>query len=616
MIDGIISNVIENIVREFRHMDSREVPRCVFHQLLARISEETGIKLPFVVDCSGVKVSSSVKEYLGKLASQVIRNPDVIDDVYNALIPRRLRREHGQFLTPPRIAEFMVRWGLSGGGNRRVLDLGVGTGVFLSKAFSLLKGVGDFHLVGIDVDPLLLNACFIRLKLLGVPDERLQLINADFITWESRDKYDFVVSNPPYIKFHGFDRSMVSKVAHEFNIQITKLTNVYTLFFIRAAKFVREGGRVAFITPSEFLYTGYGEVLKRFLLENYRIVAFILAGLEEMVFEDVMTTGLITLLERGKPESDHRVKFGRLGDRELPKSLDDLEGIMEVPQNQLDPRRKWLTYFLKGSVDSDVLGKLVPLSAIASVDRGIATGYNEFFTLSEDTARRFSIPKQYLKPVISKASHCPYYDFTSEDWEELRRRGERVYLLYILSDNPPESLKPYLYYGVKLGVHRRYIPSHRRRWYMVDKREPSPILALVFSRERLRFVYNKAGVLNLTPFHCVYPRFRDELKLKALLAYLNSNICKEIATYYGRIYGTGLRKLEPGDLENLPVIDVRNLDHEDLRILASLFDELCEVSRRNPEKEEDVKKKIDNAIKDILARIRAKRQEGLSKFIG
>lgn len=118
----------------------------------------------------------------------------------------------------------------------------------------------------------------------------------------------------------------------------------------------------------------------------------------------------------------------------------------------------------------------------------------------------------------------------------------------------------------------------------------------------MRFILNKAGVLNLTPFHCIYPFFNNVIMLKALLAYLNSNICKEIATYWGRVYGTGLRKLEPRDLENLPVIDVRNLREEDVRKLAELFDELCRVSREKPESEEEIKSKIDHAIKEILSK--------------
>jgi len=608
----MINETTLNIIKRIKNMVTERDSKFLFYQIISQIANEIGVKLPFMQDINDF----NTKINLTQLTHQVIENPDVIDDIYNTLIPQRLRREHGQFLTPPNIAEFMVKWGLSRSG-KRILDLGVGTGIFLSKAFALLKGKNDLQLTGIDIDPILLNACFIRLKLLGVDINNLTLIKDDFLTWESEEKYDFIVCNPPYIKFHGFDRNIISKIAQEFGVEITRLTNIYTLFFIRATKFVKDGGRVAFITPSEFLYTGYGQELKKFLLENYKIVAFILVGLEEKVFKDVMTTGLITLLEKEKPRKEHQVKFIKINDQQ--KSLVDLESlecITKIPQHQLDPKEKWLIYFVKNNSFGEILLKLIPLSRIASVDRGIATGCNTFFVLSEQKIKKFSIPREYLKPVIAKASHCAYYDFTHEDWDILRRKGEDIFLLYCFSEQPPRSLKAYLDHGLTLGVNKRYIPSHRKVWYIVDKRKPAPILALVFSRERMRFVYNKANVLNLTPFHCIYPIFNDELKLKALLAYLNSNICREIATYYGRIYGTGLRKLEPKDLENLPVIDIENIDQEDVRKLASLFDKLCAASRESPEKENEIKKIIDTAIRNILSRFRLKRRENLDKFLG
>jgi len=575
-----------------------------FQRLLAIIADKIGTTLPYTSYIeTKAKVDKKIEEdYLLPLAQQIIDDPNVIDEAYNILIPRQYRKRYGQFFTPLAIAKFMVNWVLQKGA-KKVLDPGVGTGIFLSQVFNLLKNEKTFQLTGIDIDPALLNACFIRLKLLGIDSNRLRLLKGDFLTWRvNDDEYDSIVCNPPYVKFHGFDRTIVKEISKEFNIQMSQLTNIYALFFIRATKFIDAGGRIAFITPSEFLYTGYGAELKKFLLKNFKIEAFILVGLEKAVFEDAMTTGLITLLTKEKTEEWHKVKFINLESDhyEVLKDLEDFESVVETPQHQLNPEEKWLVHFIRDENIRRLLDKLKPLSTIAAVDRGIATGFNEFYTLSEETIRRFSIDEQFLKPVIAKASQATYYDFTFEDWDVLRKKNENVFLLYCFTEKPPEQLKKYLEYGLKLGVHKRYIPSHRKTWYSVDKREPAEILALVFSRERMRFIFNKAKVLNLTPFHCVYPIFDDELKVKALLAYLNSNICKEIATLCGRIYGTGLRKLEPKDLERLPVIDISSLDQENIKRLANLFDELCRISREDVTKEGEVKKKIGETVRNIL----------------
>ena len=608
---------IQSALKTIRRLDS-DTARALFHKILTSAAKTASIRLPFSSEPSRAKpLNASAANSVDVLAQAILENPDMIDIIYSHIVPQNYRRQHGQFTTPPEVAAFMVSWGISQ--NRTsILDPAVGPGVFLAKYYSMAREGGlaeKIHMTGIDIDPLLLNACYLRLKLLGIKDDALTLVKKNFLAYEPVSNYDFVVCNPPYIKFHGFDRNMVDKIASEAGLQLTKLTNIYTLFLVHSTGFLKDGGLAVFITPSEFLYTGYGVCVKRFLLDNYTVEAFALVALQEKIFEGAMTTAVITILRKEEPDIDHKVRFAVIPPEAIRhltlESLDEFV-VRELRQKLLDPRKKWLLYFTSRDLET-LVSRLVPLSQLASVDRGIATGCNEFFTLNEATVKKFNIPYQYLKPVISKASHCPHYEFTHEDWEYLRRRGERVFLLYCFTDEPPAALRKYLEYGLKLGVHRRYIPSHRRVWYYVDRRKPAPILALVFSRERMRFVWNKAGVLNLTPFHCVYPRFNDKLKLKALLAYLNSNICKEIATYWGRVYGTGLRKLEPGDLERLPVLDVHSLSHSELETLARLFDRLCSASRRG-EDETPIKEEIDRTIRRVLMKTRKRGLEAYFHF--
>jgi len=589
------------ILSRFLGIRQEQAARLMFYRILKEVAKKAGFNLPFVINEYERKLGFKLPEFLYDVVELISRDPEILDLIYSQMIPKNYKRKHGQFATPLHIADFMVKWGIKG--VESVFDPAVGAGVFLSKAYDELK---DIKLIGIDVDELLLNACYLRLKLKGVREDNLKLTSIDFLKLTPREKYDFIVCNPPYIKFHGYKREIVEEIAKKYGIKLSKLTNIYALFFFHATAFLKEYGKMAFITPSEFFYTGYGKELKQFLKENYTINAFILVGLENEVFEDVMTTAVITLLTKSAPEQDHKVKFIKI--KKWPGSdvmLDLVEGsndnvmVREVLQKDLDPSVKWLKYFGYNEYE-EYLEQLVPLKQLATVDRGIATGYNEFFVLDRNTVQEYNIPRRYLKPVIAKASQCLYYDFTKDDWKELEKRGERVYLLYCFESPPPKELKRYIEHGLKLGVHERYLTKHRKPWYSVERREPAPILALVFSRERLRFVYNRAGVLNLTPFHCVYPLLQDEKTVKALLAYLNSNICREIATRWGRIYGGGLRKLEPKDLENLPVLNVTKLEPKIINELSRLFDELCFAARHGENFENAVKTKIDKLIERIL----------------
>mgnify|MGYP001770749857 CR=1 FL=1 len=608
IIDELISSITKLLERI--HSKDKNAGRAFFYAIINNVAQKIDVDLPYEkfeelsIDEYSLKQLKQYEKIIDKLATKVLEKPDLIDEIYQRVTPLEYRKGLGQIFTPAPIAEFMASWGLLDNDVKEILDPGVGTGIFISRIAKFLKNKDEnIRIIGIDMDPLLLNAAYIRIAIENKSIlNKLTLIKGDYLLWEPITKFDLVISNPPYIKFHGYDRKVIDYLSTKFNLRLTKLANIYALFMIKSLSELRDGKKAVFITPSEYLYTGYGEIVKEFILKDFTIIGLILVGLENSVFKEVMTTGLITLIRRGRAAANHEVLFiNAEGITNLDLTILS-KPLRKVPQLRLNPHDKWLKYFFNESLNQ-YLSKLKPLSSIAIVKRGIATGYNEFFTLDEKTIQKYKIPLKCLKPVISKAKHSPYYDFTINDWERLKQIGEPVYLLYCFTLNPPEELKEYLNYGVRLGVPNRYLTSHRKRWWWVEKRDPAPILALVFSRERMRFVYNKAQVLSLTPFHLIYPKFKDEVMLKALLAYLNSNIGKEIATIYGRIYGTGLRKVEPRDLEKLPVLDVTAISRNDLELLSDLFDELCKASRQGESLEEEVKSKIDEVILNILARI-------------
>jgi adenine-specific DNA-methyltransferase len=394
----------------------------------------------------------------------------------------------------------------------------------------------------------------------------------------------------------------------KYGIKLSRLTNIYALFFMQALLFAKEGARIAFITPSEFLYTGYGEELKSFFLKYTTLDALILIDFEALVFDTALTTAVITLFRKGAPQPGHKVRFIRVF--EWPPTVEMLRAvtigaenpkkyvIRQIFQKELNPRQKWLEYFESVNHES-MLKKLVPLCKFADIDRGIATGYNDYFTLSESQMKHWGIEKRFFVPVISKTIQCRGYDFTAEDWHHLKASDEKVFLLYVF-DEPSPNLRKYIEYGQQLKVHQRYLTRYRNPWYSMEKREPAPILATVFHRRRMRFVLNSANVRNLTAFHCVYPKFTDQVMIKALLAYLNSDLCKELQIIKRREYGGGLHKFEPRDLESIPTLDLSRLSKDNLEFLASMFDKLCSSFRKG-EDETRIKKELDSFLRSLIA---------------
>jgi hypothetical protein len=178
--------------------------------------------------------------------------------------------------------------------------------------------------------------------------------------------------------------------------------------------------------------------------------------------------------------------------------------------------------------------------------------------------------------------------------------GKKRWLFYCsLDPHALENTKAFKYikYGEQAGYPERSLIKLRRRWYELERRMAPKIIFTYLTRGNARFIYNAADALALNVFLLIYPAseiINDSIKLKALLAYLNSNIAKEQLRRVGRTYGGKTLKLEPRELDNLPVLDVRRINHRKLEELAALFDELCSSES------DACKVKIDKVVRELL----------------
>lgn len=539
------------------------VPLDEFYSEMARRARDARIKLPHPIRRQGVQPADGGWRDL--TLAEMYENTD-----------QAHRRKLGQFATPPDIAEFMVSYGL-----RRdvgtVLDPACGTGIFLDK---LLEAGSGAALYGIDVDPMMVNACHLDMRAKhGAPAAgRLRLLAADYLAGDANvPEADFLVCNPPYVNFHGFDRGLISRVEGDAGARLSRLTNLYALFMIRAPRSVREGGTMVFITPAEFFYTGYGRAVKSFMVENLTLDAFITFDFARTVFGKALTTSTISVMTNKRPAAGHATAF--VAARSLEGVRGAIEGdpqkgvrVRRVRQEEMDPGSRWQSY-LAAPRPAGGRGRalLVPLSHEADVKRGIASGSNAFFTLTDAERDQWGIEDRFLVPVVSGARQCPGYEITRRHMRDLGAAGHKVHLLYCTGP-PSASLRRYIRDGERRGIDRGYLCRHRTPWYSMEAREPAPILATVFSRDNMRFVHNRAGCLNLASHHCIYPRYGDSARVRALLCYLNSSHCMSAQVGARREYGNGLHKFEPGDLRELPILPVSRLGAGAVSELARLFD--------------------------------------------
>lgn len=450
------------------------------------------------------------------------------------------RQAFGQFFTPPIVAEFMCNWILQGK-PQEILDPAFGLGAFF-KALLSFNQQTPFH--AYELDQRIIT--FYHQHENNVPNH-LTLINDDYLTsWGQ--KYGAIICNPPYMRFQKFlDRKQVFDDFQErLSIRLSGYTNIASAFLIKSLHELRPGGRLAYIMPSEFLNTGYGEMVKSALLTDGTLKAIIKLNTEQQVFPDVITTvAIILACKDGRKEP---VCFCSVNDMaELAECLIS-EGTNHVASEELEARDKWQRYF---NVEMPSLNEelSVPLKHYGEFKRGIATGANEFFVLSRSDIKKFGLSESSFLHCLSRSSQVRKRVLDDDDVKRLIEQDLPVFVLNT-ETTPQNALADYIRQGETLGYHQRYLTRHRNPWYRLEKRPPAPLLMGVFNRGGLKVIRNRSFALNLTCFHGFYPSHAGTKYLDYLFLYLCSQTAERALAGTMRRYGNRLNKFEPGDLNN------------------------------------------------------------------
>ncbi len=309
------------------------------------------------------------------------------------------------------------------------------------------------------------NFPYIRQELINrrVPDYKNSLERTMAEDWLLDYPEAFTISKAELAEYKRTKKIDLSKVEFKLSGQ----ADIYAYLFFHTGRFIRDGGRMGFVTSNAWLDVAYGYELQKFLLNNFKIIA-ILESRCEPWFEESAVNTIVTIVERcsnKKERKDHLTKFVKVKKKlselipwdmkldaqrrwfgvdaivhriesvgkehyklEGQKVVNTLEGlktyedenfrIRVVKQGELlaDLKRekktsKWGQYLRAPEVYFEVLAKcrkrLAPLKRIASVETGCYTGINDFFYLQEDSLKHWSLEDKFLVPVIRSPREAP-----------------------------------------------------------------------------------------------------------------------------------------------------------------------------------------------------------------
>lgn len=430
---------------------------------------------------------------------------------------------------------------------------------------------------------------------------------------------------------------------------------IYLHFIMHGFDMLKEDGRLGMIISDSWLQTDYGVDFGRFLLDHFKVRALI--DISARVFPVPLIGTCIILLEKcanKKQRETNQVVFIYLDLREGETlEVDEVLNAIENPekysakyitksikQGNVSKDQKWINFlFDTNSILKRLHRKKVKMEKFFQISNGNATylylastgktsgprnlGSNNFFYLNEDKLKRYGL-KDYAYPALTSARYAKWFTFTRKDWKKLKKKGSPCY--FFMCHKPRKELPKNVLKYIKWGETecrtmirrtrgggkicsqalacqaRAKAKEHFYEWYDLGGVEEAPIIALYNAQYRTRFIRCTYMIVVYPNMLTFIPKTKlSDLQLKALLAYLNSNFVQLYIESCGVTTGGGIVQLEAKHAQEMPIINIKTLKKNDVKTLATLFDELESEARKigGAAKRENIEKLWGNIIEKI-----------------
>ena len=507
----------------------------------------------------------------------------------------------GGFYTPAPIASFILRWAFNGKKDLDILEPSCGDGVFLEE---IKKGNYKYKsITAIEFDVVEAQ------KSEDIKLDNTMIINSDFHKYciDTKEKFDLVIGNPPYIRYQYFNREQqqyASQIFEKSNMKYSKLTNAWVSFVVGSSQLLKDEGKIAFVLPAEILQVSYAKPLREFLAHFYNKVNIV--SFEKLVFPHIQQEVVLLLCEKNKSNT-HLIEHLELRDADTLKKLDVSK--LKSPKKKIDFKsNKWTFYFLEQE-EIDFLEQLQKSKIIkkmghyAKVEVGITTGSNPFFTVPLSTVKEYEL-EEYAKPLVGRSVQVPSAIFTKNDWKKNREIEARTHLLtFPKIQKLKKRAKEYIELGESQEIHKGYKCRIREEWQIVPSLRISDALFIRRNNRYPKLIINEAKAYTTDTMHRV--TVKEDINLEALTSSYYNSISLAFSEICGRSHGGGVLELMPNEVEEillpynknnsalLPTIDKMIREKKDIsEILKITNEKILKENLGFSQKEIDLSDKI------------------------
>jgi hypothetical protein len=516
-------------------------------------------------------------------------------------MPKHKPRSLGSIYTPVEFAHLLVEWGIRDE-HDNVLDLGVGEGVFTFLAFERLQKLGasseaaSNQLYGSEIHAPTFETFIKYTEERSVMFPHIQ--QGNFLIRDFPE-VDSVLGNPPYVRrsaIKDFDELSRDNDAAFDEYAVSRLSDLYIYFLLRAVSNLKVGGRLAIITADTWLNARYGEAFKRVLANSFAVESLI--SFDRAVFPDAQVKPVLLFATKTKSSSARRNVWFIRAQNGLPpidllplvkRRYSDLSdtSVTKIKLRRLEASDTWGKHFKSPELIKEIASHelMTKLQNQFKTHIGVQTLANDFFVVSSKQISLLQIENRFLMP-FAHSSQC----YKSPLIEKLTTPTR---LLFYCSDTKLElcGTKALIYIeegekkeiqvrgkGTSVTGYQNKIrikKARRPHWYDLrtdlEKRERAPILLpRVFSRN-FQVVWNQAAFIAGDPFIECAPKKDFESDLELCLAVLTNSLTELFVRVQSQLYGGGAHTVSPRRVKEIPVINLNLMAEDQKELLRQAY---------------------------------------------
>jgi len=263
-----------------------------YRHLLEKLGKETGL-LGIIFRKAQNKIQDPAKlERLINLINEetwVGLDIDIKGEIYEGLLQKNaedVKGGAGQYFTPRALIKAMVEV-IRPEPGQTIGDPGCGTGGFFLGAHKYIdenfnldrdqkKFLKEEAFKGWDIVPEVVRLCAMNLYLHGIGSDESQIINSDALAMDPGDRFDIIMTNPPFGKkssitiFNGEGKAERESISYERDDFWTTTSNKQLNFLQHVKTIMKINGKCTIVVPDNVLFEGgAGETVRKKLLEQF-----------------------------------------------------------------------------------------------------------------------------------------------------------------------------------------------------------------------------------------------------------------------------------------------------------------------------------------------------------